>query len=95
MIPCGDTLAVSGFAGIGFAEQLIHELANLYRANKQELGVFGKPHDLTLLFGVAQANPFNIEGLDRIAEPGLMDGRSRGSVQFRTRPAKAYCWQPD
>jgi len=28
--PLGDTLAVSGFAGIGFGEKLIHELADIY-----------------------------------------------------------------
>ena len=82
LIRSGDTLAVSGFAGIGFAEQLIHELADVYKANEPELGVFGKPHDLTLFFGVAQANPFNGRGLDRIAEPGLIKRVIGGHFNF-------------
>jgi hypothetical protein len=32
--PLGDTLAVSGFAGIGFGEKLIHELADIYRGQQ-------------------------------------------------------------
>jgi propionate CoA-transferase len=72
LIRSEDTVAVSGFGGIGFAEQIIHELAELYKSSEPELAGFGRPRELTLVFGVAQANPFNGRGLDRIADPGLI-----------------------
>ena len=59
-------------AGIGFAEQIIHDLAELYKSSEPELAGFGKPRELTLVFGVAQGNPFTGRGLDRVADPGLI-----------------------
>lgn len=72
LIRSGDTIAVGGFGGIGFAEAIVHELADLYKSNDAEQLNFGKPRDLTLFFGVAQAHPFIGRGLDRLAEPGLI-----------------------
>ena len=72
LIRTGDTVAISGFGGIGFAEEVIHELGEIYKANDQELASFGKPSDLTLLFTVGQGNPFKGTGLSRLAQPGLV-----------------------
>ena len=82
LIRSGDTVAVSGFGGIGFAEQIIHELAELYKSSEPELAGFGKPHELTLVFGTAQANPLKGRGLDRIADPGLIRRVIGGHFNF-------------
>ena len=77
-----DTVAISGFGGIGFAEAIIHELADFYQSKDTEPGTFGKPRDLTLFFGVAQSHPFAGRGLDRIAEPGLVKRVIGGHFNF-------------
>ena len=77
-----DTVAISGFGGIGFAEAIIHELADFYQSQDTEPGTLGKPRDLTLFFGVAQAHPFAGRGLDRIAEPGLIKRVIGGHFNF-------------
>ena len=51
LIRSGDTVAISGFGGIGFAEEVVNELAAVYKASDQELASFGRPSGLTLMFG--------------------------------------------
>jgi propionate CoA-transferase len=72
LIRTGDTVATGGFGGIGFAEEVIHELGEIYKASDQESASFGKPADLTLFFTVGQGNPFKGSGLSRLAQPGLV-----------------------
>jgi propionate CoA-transferase len=72
LIRSGDTVAVSGFGGIGFAEEVIHELGEIYKASDEESASFGKPGNLTLFFTVGQGNPFKGSGLSRLAQPGLV-----------------------
>src|SRR5258705_4371180 len=72
LIRTGDTVAIGGFGGIGIAEEVVHELGEIYRASDSELANFGKPGDLTLFFGVGQGNPLNGRGLNRLAQPGLV-----------------------
>src|SRR5882672_12847008 len=72
LIRTGDTVATGGFGGIGFAEEVIHELGEIYKASDEETGNFGKPTDLTLFFTVGQGNPFKGSGLSRLAQPGLV-----------------------
>jgi propionate CoA-transferase len=82
LIRSGDTIAIGGFGGIGFAEGIIHELAELYKSNDPEPLNLGKPRDLTLFFGVAQSHPFIGRGLDRLAEPGLIKRVIGGHFNF-------------
>jgi propionate CoA-transferase len=72
LIRAGDTVAIGGFGGIGIAEEVVHELGEIYKASDSELANFGKPGDLTLFFGVGQGNPLNGRGLNRLAQPGLV-----------------------
>ena len=72
LIRAGDTVAIGGFGGIGFAEEVVHELGEIYTASDEELASFGKPRDLTLFFTVGQGNPFKGSGLSRLAHPGLV-----------------------
>src|SRR6266849_5608325 len=72
LIRTGDTVATGGFGGIGFAEEVIHELGEIYKASDEESASFGKPADLTLFFTVGQGNPFKRSGLSRLAQPGLV-----------------------
>lgn len=58
LIRSGETVAISGFGGIGFAEEVVNELAAVYKASDQELASFGRPSGLTLMFGVGQGQPF-------------------------------------
>ncbi len=72
LIRSGDTVGISGFAGIGNPELVIHELADYYKSADSELANFGKPRDLTLFFGIGQGHPGNGRGLNRLADPGLV-----------------------
>jgi propionate CoA-transferase len=72
LIRSDDTVAVGGFGGIGFAEEVIHELGEIYKASDEESASFGKPGNLTLFFTVGQGNPFKGSGLSRLAQPGLV-----------------------
>src|SRR6266478_7128637 len=82
LIRTGDTIAVGGFGGIGIAEEVVHELGEIYKASDQESASFGKPADLTLFFGVGQGNPFTGRGLNRLGEPGLIKRVIGGHFNF-------------
>lgn len=72
LIRSGDTVAISGFAGIGIAETVVHALADHYHAAETDPGTFGRPRDLTLLFSIGQGHPVNGRGVNRLADPGLV-----------------------
>jgi len=67
----GDTVAIAGFGGIGLAECVVNELADLYRSSDAELVSTGKPSDLTLFVSVSGGDQAG-RGLDRLAQPGLI-----------------------
>jgi propionate CoA-transferase len=82
LIRSGDTIAIGGFGGIGLAEEVVHEIGEIYKASDAELASFGKPSDLTLFFGVGQGHPFTGRGLNRLAEPGLIKRVIGGHFNF-------------
>ena len=71
LIRTGNTVAIGGFGAIGMPEELTDELAALYRASDQEAAAFGKPRDLTLVFG---GSPGDAEqrGAQQFAQPGFV-----------------------
>ncbi|MBL8928902.1 MAG: hypothetical protein JNL54_02150 [Kineosporiaceae bacterium] len=60
----GDTIATSGFVGIGTPDHLLAALAERYE-------VTGEPSGLTLLFAAGQGDG-DERGLNRLAVPGLL-----------------------
>jgi len=75
LIRTSDTVAIGGFGGIGIAEEVVHELGEIYKASDADTANFGKPSNLTLFFGVGQGNPLNGRGLNRLAEGFGQAGR--------------------
>lgn len=64
LVQTGDTIATSGFVGIGTPDGLLDALAHRFRDT-------GDPRDLTLLFAAGQGDGKE-RGLNRLAEPGLL-----------------------
>ena len=82
LIRTNDTVAIGGFGGIGIAEEVVHELGEIYKVSDADTANFGKPSNLTLFFGVGQGNPLNGRGLNRLAEPGLVGRVIGGHFNF-------------
>jgi len=82
LIRTNDTVAIGGFGGIGIAEEVVHELGEIYKASDADTANFGKPSNLTLFFGVGQGNPLNGRGLNRLAEAGLVRRVVGGHFNF-------------
>ena len=72
LIRSGDTVAIGGFGGVGFAEEIIHAIADAHAAADQEVAAFGRPSDLTLFFGVGQGRAAEGRGVNRLSQPGLV-----------------------
>ncbi|MGZ6077777.1 MAG: CoA-transferase [Myxococcaceae bacterium] len=64
LIQPGNTLATSGFVGIGTPDGLLEALARAYQTH-------GRPGGLTLLFAAGQGDG-KTRGLNRLAVPGLL-----------------------
>src|SRR6476660_7663465 len=82
LIRNSDTVAIGGFGGIGIAEEVVHELGEIYKVSDADTANFGKPSNLTLFFGVGQGNPLNGRGLNRLAEAGLVRRVVGGHFNF-------------
>src|SRR2546425_10087569 len=77
LIRDGDTVAIGGFGGIGFAEELIMALEERYLKA-------GRPRDLTLILPVAQSD-MKGRGVDHLARPGLIKRVIAGHWGFAPR----------
>ena len=71
LIRTGNTVAIGGFGGIGMPEELLNELAALYRASDKEAAAFGRPRDLTLVFGGGPGDGQQ-RGAQQFGQPGLI-----------------------
>ena len=79
LIRDGDTIAVEGFAGQCFAEELTLALEARFLQT-------GTPRDLTLAFTTAQGDRQG-RGFDRLAYEGLLKGPSAGTGGCRVNSA--------
>src|SRR5277367_5218557 len=64
IIRSGDTVASSGFVGVGTPDEII-------KALEQRFVQTGEPRDLTLVFAAAPGDGGD-RGLNRLAHPGLI-----------------------
>ena len=72
LIRDGDTLATTGFVGIGFAENIAVALEARFLAAAQEsAGGTGSPRNLTLVYAAGQGDGKE-RGLNHLGHPGLV-----------------------
>src|ERR1041385_3597648 len=72
LIRDGDTVATSGFVGIGFAEGIAVALEELYLAtDNAHLQASGKPRNLTLVYAAGQGDGRQ-RGLNHLGHEGLV-----------------------
>ena len=71
LIRRGDTVATSGFVGIGFAEALAVSLEALFLDETDDRPDAEKPRDLTLLYAAGQGDGKD-RGLNHLAHEGLV-----------------------
>lgn len=70
LIHDGDTVATSGFVGIGFAEEIAVALEAHFLATQLETGL-GAPGQLTLVYAAGQGDG-QTRGLNHLGHPGLV-----------------------
>ena len=72
LIRSGDTVATSGFVGIGFAENIAVALEELFlEVQGSELLGLGVPRDLTLVYAAGQGDG-KTRGLNHFGHDGLV-----------------------
>ncbi|MCX7163285.1 MAG: acyl CoA:acetate/3-ketoacid CoA transferase [Betaproteobacteria bacterium] len=72
LIRDGDTLATSGFVGIGFAENIAVALETLFLENQEgDAQGLGRPRDLTLVYAAGQGDGKE-RGLNHLGHDGLV-----------------------
>src|SRR5215207_11123748 len=72
VIADGDTVSVSSSSGLGCPDALLKAIGDRFRGT-------GKPRDLTMIHPIAAGDMYGIEGVDHIAEPGLIKRIIAGS----------------
>ena len=70
LIHDGDTVATSGFVGIGFAEGIAIALEQRFLQTQAETGL-GSPQNLTLVYAAGQGDGQG-RGLNHLGHPGLV-----------------------
>ena len=72
LIRDGDTLATTGFVGIGFAENIAVALEERYLESRRDsTDGIGSPRDLTLVYAAGQGDGKE-RGLNHLGHPGLV-----------------------
>jgi propionate CoA-transferase len=72
LIRDGDTVATSGFVGIGFAEGIASALEELFHSREEQYpAAVGKPRDLTLVYAAGQGDGKE-RGLNHLGHEGLV-----------------------
>lgn len=72
LIRDGDTVATSGFVGIGFAEEIAITLKELYLSTEEQyFQAIGKPRNLTLVYAAGQGDGKE-RGLNHLGQEGLV-----------------------
>jgi propionate CoA-transferase len=71
LIRDGDTVAVAGFAGTGFAEGIALALEDLFLAEDQPFAASGSARNLTLVHAMSR-NEGRTRGLNHLAHAGLV-----------------------
>src|SRR5882724_9926878 len=71
LIRDGDTVATSGFVGIGFAEEIALAIEELFCASGDPVPNVGKPSNLTLVYAAGQGDG-RTRGLNHLAQAGLV-----------------------
>lgn len=72
LIRDGDTVATSGFVGIGFPEAIAVALEELYlSAEEEQFPSLGKPRNLTLVYAAGQGDGHS-RGLNHLGHAGLV-----------------------
>ena len=87
LIRDGDTVAVSGFVGIGTPDELIIALAERFRQTQA-------PSGLTLMFAAAPGDGKE-RGLNRLADERLVQARRRRALVARAEARRARARQQD
>jgi propionate CoA-transferase len=72
LIPSGATLSVSSSSGLGCPDALLRAIGERFRA-------CGAPRDLTTIHPIAAGDMYGIDGIDHLAEPGLLKRVIAGS----------------
>jgi len=72
MIPDGATVSVSSSSGLGCPDAMLRALGDRFRET-------GSPQNLTTIHPIAAGDMYGIDGIDHIAEPGLLTRVIAGS----------------
>jgi propionate CoA-transferase len=65
VIPAGATISVSSSSGLGCPDAMLKAIGERFRAT-------GEPRGLTMIHPIAAGDMYGIDGVDYIAEPGLI-----------------------
>src|SRR5918998_2652453 len=72
LIPNGATVSVSSSSGLGCPDAMLKAIGDHFRAQ-------GEPSGLTMIHPIAAGDMYGIDGVDHIAEPGLIKRIIAGS----------------
>src|SRR5687768_2295482 len=65
LIPDGATVSVSSSSGLGCPDETLRAIGDRFRET-------GSPRGLTMIHPIAAGDMYGLDGVDHIAEPGLM-----------------------